>query len=132
MIFICGFYGFIVPITTPIVIIAFAFQFWIDKYNLFRRSSSPVDMGFILTELIWGSFEMVLLLFVLGNIIWGSYFHVKNSTLSIIYNYSSLGLTVVYYMFVFIWPKKLENFTKFFLREQKLCTETYEMAYQKF
>lgn len=56
MIFIISFYGYLVPLTVPIIIIAFIFQYWIDKINLLKRFSSPVDLGYFLTDLIWKCF----------------------------------------------------------------------------
>jgi hypothetical protein len=75
MIYICSFYGFLIPAITPILIIAFGIQYWIDKRNLLKRCSSPIDMGYFLTKLIWTCFEMSLVLFVLGHVIWGKYFY---------------------------------------------------------
>jgi len=77
MIFICSFYGYLLPLITPILIMAFAIQYWVDKLNLSRNYSSPVDMGYHLTEFTWKAFEMSLLLFVLGHLIWGNYFYEK-------------------------------------------------------
>ena len=43
--FVVSFYGFIVPSATVIMIGIFFLQYWVDKYNLLRRYSSPVDFG---------------------------------------------------------------------------------------
>lgn len=53
MICITSFFGYLVPITTLIIIIGFMIQYWIDKYNLLKRFSSPIDLGYDLTDLIW-------------------------------------------------------------------------------
>lgn len=45
--FTVSFYGFLVPLATPIAIVVFFLEYWVDKYNLFRRSS-PIDFGFVL------------------------------------------------------------------------------------
>lgn len=55
MVYIISFYGYMVPLSTPIIIVYFIAQYWIDKYNLLRRFSSPVDMSYLLTDLIWKS-----------------------------------------------------------------------------
>ena len=34
MIYICSFYGFLIPGITPILLIAFGMQYWVDKRNL--------------------------------------------------------------------------------------------------
>ena len=43
--FVVSFYGFIAPTATPVLIYIFCLQYWVDKYNLFRRYSCPVDFG---------------------------------------------------------------------------------------
>ena len=75
MIYIVAFYGYLVPLITPLTIIAFAIQYWVDKYNLFRRFSSPVDLGYYLTDLIWKALELTLLLHALGHILWSHSLH---------------------------------------------------------
>ena len=47
--FLVAFYGYIAPVLTPILIALFFLQYWIDKYNIFRRFSYPVDYSFQLT-----------------------------------------------------------------------------------
>jgi len=39
MLFLVSFYGYLVPVTTPIVFGFFILLYWIDKYNAFKRSS---------------------------------------------------------------------------------------------
>jgi len=39
MVFLVSFYGYLVPVITPIVFISFIVLYWVDKYNAFRRSS---------------------------------------------------------------------------------------------
>lgn len=68
--FVVSFYGFIAPITTPILICIFAIQFWVDKYNLFKRFSCPVDFGVELIKKIFTIFETSILLFVIGHLMW--------------------------------------------------------------
>jgi hypothetical protein len=56
MVYLISFYGYMIPLATPIILVYFIFQYWIDKYNLLRRFSSPVDMGYFLTNSIWKAF----------------------------------------------------------------------------
>ena len=53
MIYVISFYGYLVPMIVPITILAFIAEYWVDKYNLFNRFSSPVDLGYYLTNLVW-------------------------------------------------------------------------------
>jgi len=39
MVFLVSFYGYLVPVTTPIVFGFFILLYWVDKYNAFKRSS---------------------------------------------------------------------------------------------
>jgi len=39
MIFLVSFYGFLVPVITPMVFGFFIALYWVDKYNAFKRSS---------------------------------------------------------------------------------------------
>lgn len=53
MVYVVCFYGYLVPLIIPITIIAFALQYWVDKYNLLKKFSSPVDLGYRLTKKMW-------------------------------------------------------------------------------
>lgn len=105
MIYICSFYGYLLPAITPILLVAFSIQYWVDKFNLLKRCSSPIDMGYFLTKLTWISFEMSLVLYVLGHLVWSKYFYQTLKTTSIIYNYTNLGLAVGYVAFVSFFPE---------------------------
>ena len=70
MIYIVAFYGYLVPLITPMTIIAFIAQYWVDKRNLFRLFSSPIDLGYYLTDMIWKALELTLLLHAIGHIMW--------------------------------------------------------------
>ena len=41
-----SFYSFIAPLLTPILIAIFVIQYWIDKWNIFRRYSCSVRYSF--------------------------------------------------------------------------------------
>ena len=68
--FVVSFYGFLTPIATPILICIFAIQFWVDKYNLFKRFSCPVDFDAELIKKIFIMFETSTLLSVIGHLMW--------------------------------------------------------------
>lgn len=44
--FVIAFYGFLTPLCTFFLIIIFYMHYWVDKYNLFRRFSSPVEFSY--------------------------------------------------------------------------------------
>lgn len=63
-------YGFLFPIGTIFLIIIFIIEFWVDKYNLFRRYSNPVAFGQDLVRLVTTAFQFSLFLFALGYFLW--------------------------------------------------------------
>ncbi len=70
------FYSYLIPLTLIILIIIFFFQYWIDKYILFRRSSLKFHYDFNLSLKIYKFFESSLIALGFGNIIFSLY--VKN------------------------------------------------------
>ena len=46
----CSFYSFLVPVATPLLVVFFFISYWIDKYNLFKRSSLSMKFDFNLTR----------------------------------------------------------------------------------
>ena len=63
-------YGFMLPIGSAILVVIFILQYWVDKYNVFRRFSNPVAFGQDLVRLVIRSFEFSLFVFALGFYIW--------------------------------------------------------------
>jgi hypothetical protein len=68
--FVVSFYGFVAPTAVPVLIMIFAIQFWVDKYNLFKRFSCPVDFGAELIKKIFIMFETSIFIFVIGHYVW--------------------------------------------------------------
>ena len=58
-----------VPAGVGLLALMFIVQYWLDKYNLFRRFSCPLDFDFFLTRLAWKAFECSLLVFAVGTFI---------------------------------------------------------------
>ena len=54
--YVACFYGIITPLASPLLIVLFVLQYWVDKYNLFRRYSYPNDLGPSINKLIFRSF----------------------------------------------------------------------------
>ena len=55
-VYVVCWYGFMLPLGTPILIFIFSVQYWVDKYNVFRRYSNPVAFGQDLVRLVIKSF----------------------------------------------------------------------------
>ncbi len=64
-----SFYAVMVPAGVGILALIFIAQYWLDKYNLFRRFSCPLDFNFFLTRLAFKAFECSLLVFAIGTFI---------------------------------------------------------------
>lgn len=45
-------YGFLYPLGTIILVLLFIVQYWIDKFNFYKRCSSPYSFGFDLVRLV--------------------------------------------------------------------------------
>jgi hypothetical protein len=69
MVLLVSFYAVIAPAGVMMLIVIFILQYWIDKYNLFRRSSCPLDFNIALTKLIFKAFECSILIFAIGTFI---------------------------------------------------------------
>lgn len=106
--YVVSFYGFLVPTATPILIIIFFIQYWVDKYNLFRRFSSSTPFGQDLIRIILKSFEVSLLLFVAGFFVWDSFIHYDSKPLFRTLNIINIAITVVYICFSAFVPYRIK------------------------
>ena len=52
-----------------LAILFFIVQYWLDKYNLLKRSSNPVSLTKNLTQLMIQVMEIDIIIFCLGNLI---------------------------------------------------------------
>ena len=108
MFYIICFYGYLVPIIVPITIVAFAIQYWVDKRNILRKFSSPVDLGFSLTNLVWISLELSLLARAIGHMIWSiKLYHKAPSFTSYACNIASDLIALAYLIVILGFPKEL-------------------------
>lgn len=95
--FVVSFYGFIVPAATGIMLVIFFLQYWVDKYNLFRRYSSPVDFGADLIRRIFKMFEFNVLFFAAGYFFWSFTVHFDSPT-----EYRSICIFNVAIAFIYV------------------------------
>lgn len=125
IIFTVSFYGFIVPVATPIAIGVFLVQYWVDKYNLFRRSS-PIDFGYMLSKDIFTIFEVSLFFFTFGYFLWDLYIHydpVQRSVKVKPINIVSLVISAQYAGFYLFVPQAVKN--KIIGSQEKMYFESY-------
>ena len=126
MVYIVAFYGYLVPLITPLTILAFAAQYWVDKYNLFRRFSSPVDLGYYLTNKIWIALELTLLLHGLGHILWSNSLHKEPSMMTRVSDYITLGISVLYTIWIIGFSKNMQLLVDRFESKNTTHTATYQ------
>ena len=50
MLLTVSFYAYLVPIIVPSIVVIFFIQYWVDKYNLLKRSSLKYHFNFKLTR----------------------------------------------------------------------------------
>lgn len=91
------FYSYIAPICVPALAIIFFFQFWIDKYNLTKRSSFKYTFEFTLSKTSLKMFELSIIIFSLGNLTFSYY---ANDEIKII-NLVALGISLAYVIIIF-------------------------------
>jgi hypothetical protein len=105
--YIAGFYGFVLPTATPSLIILFSLQYWVDKYNIFRRFSAPNFFGFKQFFLIYKFFEISILLFVIGYVFWQPAIHFDAPRSSIVINLINLTLAFLFVLAAIFVPDRM-------------------------
>ena len=94
--FVVSFYGYMVPLATPVLIFFYVLQYWLDKFNLFKRFSSPMDFSNHYTELMVSLFEVSIVFFAVGHFLWDSSVHFDANPGFKVMNILSIVLAVVY------------------------------------
>ncbi len=97
--YVVSFYGFMTPLATPALILIFCLHYWVDKYNLFRRFSVPIDFSYQLTNKIVTAFEVSMFLFAIGHFVWDLSVHYDSNTDYRVLNFVSPILSLIYVSF---------------------------------
>ncbi len=104
-VFVVSFYSYIVPYTSIILFVYFIFQYRIDKYNLFKRFSSPTNFSYRLSMFTLRIFELSILFFALGNLLFAPTIHTNSHGGGYtIINISSVCLALAYCLAIFFLP----------------------------
>ena len=104
MIYIVSFYSLITPFANSTLIVIFFLHYWVDKYVLFKKMSSPVDFGYRLTRLIIKCFEGSLLAFALGHFYWNGVINPKTPKFANFLNILSIFVSFLYLLFSYFCP----------------------------
>ena len=115
-----SFYAYVVPIGVPSMAVIFFFQYWVDKFNLFRRSSLFYQIHFSLSAYIVRMAEFSIFLFAVGM----NLFSYKVHHSVTLFNILCLAISLVYLIFVFTLPTQTEK--KLFRRYESLETKSYD------
>lgn len=105
MTFLILFYSLLVPIAVPITLVLFFLQYWLDKYNLFKRLSSPVDLGYMLVSLILNIFKWYVLVLAIGNLYWHLMICVKQHRVSTAIYIINIVIALIVILVHWLLPK---------------------------
>jgi hypothetical protein len=100
------FYSYLVPITMPVILVIFFIQYWIDKFNLFKRSSLKFVFNFSLSRYVSRIYETSLFIFAAGNFIFSLYLHSLKVT---VINIVGLSIALLFVLLIWIAPSKIEK-----------------------
>lgn len=90
------------PIINIALVIIFFLQYWVDKYNLFRRSSLFYELEYSISRYILKMAEGSILVFAIGSF----YFSMRLSTHIDTFLLISMILAFVYVMISILLPEK--------------------------
>jgi hypothetical protein len=110
-------YGFLYPLGTAFLIFMFVAQFWIDKFNFYKRCSSPYSFGIDLVRLVEISFEFSVFLFALGFFLWETPVHFETPAGYQFVNILNLAIATVWVLLAFFLPTRIKD--KVFGEEDK-------------
>ena len=96
-----------VPAGVGLLALLFVAQYWVDKYNLFRRFSCPLDFSFFLTRLAWKAFECSLLVFAVGTFIFDLEIRVNDEPKYKLINLINIGIAGLYLFVAVFGPDSL-------------------------
>lgn len=65
-IYTAAFYGYLIPIGIPVVLITFIVQYWVDKFNLFKRSSLKYEVSHDLTSKMFKLLQFSVPIYAIG------------------------------------------------------------------
>lgn len=97
-VYLVCFFSYIIPIGVPILLVAVVIHYYIDRINLFYRSSMTVHFNFSLLRTMYRLLEASVLVFAIGNAIWSKYFHVSFWR---VFNVVALGVAVLFALIVY-------------------------------
>lgn len=105
-VYTASFYSFLAPIGIFALIGIFFIQYWIDKFNLFTRSSMLNNFNYSLSKNVLTLFEGSILIFAAGNFIFSLMHHgYQVNTANII----GLVIAILYVLLRMVVPSHITN-----------------------
>ena len=105
-IYTASFYSFLAPIGIFALIGIFLIQYWIDKFNLFTRSSMLNNFNYSLSKNVLTLFEGSVLVFATGNFIFSLMHHEQRVNTT---NVIGLVIAVIYVLLRMVVPSHITN-----------------------
>ena len=110
-VYLGSFYAVFVPQVTPILIVTFFVQFWIDKYNYLRRNSFPSNLNSRLSRIAIRLSEFAMLSSAVGSTIFFYWINVpEESLLEWAMQVFSILLAVGYIIIANLYPQYILDF----------------------
>ena len=102
MTFIIAFYGYIVPFATPLLVVILIVQYWVDKWDIFKRYACPIQYNLSFNELVLRIFEIALCLNSVCFMGWDLYIHFDSSIRYRVLNIVSIFISALYIAFMML------------------------------
>lgn len=102
-------YGFLYPMGTLILVLLFLAQYWVDKFNFYKRCSSPYSFGIELVSLIKTCFEFSVFLFALGFFLWETPAHFETPAGYQFVNILNLAIATIWVILVLFLPAPIKD-----------------------
>ena len=99
--FLISFFSYVIPLCVPLTLLVFIVHYYLDRINLFSRSSMNEHFGLGALRTMYKLMESSILVFALGNAFWSGFFHIPVSRpLNII----AISIAVFYVAWIWLVP----------------------------
>ena len=102
-----SFYSYLVPLATSLIILMLLVQYWVDKYNLFRRFNASVVFSYQMTLFMFKIFHLTIPISAIGKLLFLPYTSMSDA--SILLNILLVILACAYTLFIWLMPSWLEK-----------------------
>lgn len=119
--FLISFFCYVIPLCVPLVLVVFVIHYYIDRINLFYRSSMNENYTLGTLRTMYKLMESSVLIFAVGNTFWSGFFGISPwRPLNVI------TLCIVVFYVAFIWLVPFASEVKLICYHQDLERVSYE------